>query len=76
MRRARAIDEATRDKAHPLTTNTKAGVRHIHRDKACSVCVVRDVKLQLYGSAISSTIVRPTIRCASAIFSFGFVCVF
>jgi hypothetical protein len=49
MRRARAIHEATRGKAHPHTAATKAGVRRIDNEKACSVCGVRDVKLQLCG---------------------------
>ena len=49
MKRARGIDEATRGKAHPRSAATKAGVRQIDREKACSVCGVRDVKLQLCG---------------------------
>ncbi len=49
MKRARAISEATRGKAHPDTANTKAGVRQIDREKACSVCGLCDVKLQLCG---------------------------
>jgi tetratricopeptide (TPR) repeat protein len=49
MKRARAINEVMRGKSHPHTAKTKAGVRHINRKKACSVCGVRDVKLQLCG---------------------------
>ena len=52
MKRARAIDEATRGKAHPHSANTKAGVRQIDREKACSVCGVRDVKLQKCGKCL------------------------
>ncbi len=49
MKRARAIDVATRGKAHPHTANTKAIIRQIDHEKACSVCGVLDVKLQLCG---------------------------
>jgi hypothetical protein len=39
--------EATRGKAHPHTATVKANIRRIDRVKACNVCGIRDVKLQL-----------------------------
>jgi tetratricopeptide (TPR) repeat protein len=47
LRRAHTIHEATRGKALPHTATVKANIRHIDRVKACNVCGIRDVKLQL-----------------------------
>jgi hypothetical protein len=47
LRRARTIHEATRGKAYPHTATVKANIRRIDRVKACNVCGIRDVKLQL-----------------------------
>ncbi len=47
LRQAHTIHEATRGKAHPHTATVQVNIRRIDRVKACNVCGIRDVKLQL-----------------------------